>query len=203
MLTFEQFIKGNRNDTAVIMQNEVMLRKLSEEPVRITPIKNYDINRMFNVMGVVIGERKEECDNRVDGIFLSKLILKHRKIVSDTSGEDFHYYLTIPDIYHFMQYSNYNLSENNPLFAVYTIPLVGHTNMEVVKNNFRVFNYYQSLQGKIEDKALKMIKTLEFAKENTKWLDGWDIGLNTLRLRHLPEDQLTDDDHALNAAHNL
>ena len=72
--------------------------------------------------------------------------------------------------------------------------------IDFLRSEFNIFNYYLSLT---DPEPIRKIKTLEFAKkERAVWNDTCDIVLNQLKIKYTPED-VTDDDHALNAAHNL
>lgn len=70
---------------------------------------------------------------------------------------------------------------------------------------WNIYNYYESLT---DPKNTKIVKTLEFIKKNSKvgtigWSDDMDVILSQLRVRYPTDSEPTDDDYALNAAHNL
>jgi hypothetical protein len=74
-----------------------------------------------------------------------------------------------------------------------------------IKDLWNIYNYYESLT---DSKSIKIVKTVEFIKKNSNvgtigWSDDMDVILSQLRVRYPTDSEPTDDDYALNAAHNL
>lgn len=72
---------------------------------------------------------------------------------------------------------------------------------------FRIYNYYTSLTGSYIENVFKV---LEFIRDNKQisravfpWKEEQDTLLHKLRMKYIPQDQLTDDDHAFDAALNI
>jgi hypothetical protein len=206
MKTFEQYIveqnlEQNLDNDQIVKRVEMIQRIFSVEPFSIQPVTTYKLNRMYNDDGVIIGLRNDFTDARLSGYIECQLIL--RKLDYDARVKsNIMFFVKFPTFISFMRDTNHNI-DTNSFFVTHQMRYEETRVTDIFRCWFNIFNYYQSLQDKIESKPLKIIKTLEFARTVPVWLDEWDLVLNQLKMKYLPQEELTDDDHALNASLNL
>jgi hypothetical protein len=201
MLTFEQFIKEKWDDGMYPKNLAAVV-----EVLRLPPFNfKFDQKEVESILERgrlqgVLATRKEKCDNA----YYSPISLNVTIDVFNSGMFDLivHY----PGIINFLENLARHGYLNSVLFSNSSHSVAGEADFEMnplVKTSFEIFNYYQSLQGGKEE---KIARTLVFAQKvfpEAYWRDRYDVIVNQFKLKYLPDSEITDDDYALNAAHNL
>lgn len=211
MKTFKQFITEN---TLLSIDDALKMCKsfITEAPYYF----NWQVKEIRGVK-IIIGTRKaEDCvDKREGDQFIARL---ERRVATERG-----YWLTMTyPTCHLFTYQNVldfgkiervinGDTEKGPdkfpfgiSYGTVDIKLpMQDEDIRLINQLYTVYNLYVITRG---TKVEKINKIIEYIKKNgyagTKWTDEDEITYNQFKVKYLPND-LTDDDHALNAMYNL